>query len=140
MSRIRLHREHGLNPTMPVCFWCGEDKGEVALLGSSYKGEAPMKMVLDYVPCEACEQQMSLGITCMEADEPHKTGHPPFSKGSSISPTGRWVVVNRDAFGDFPVEDALKAQVMDRGKCFLDTETFSSVFQQTISETAGEPA
>ena len=30
---ILLSPKYGVNPTMPVCFWCGEDRGEIALLG-----------------------------------------------------------------------------------------------------------
>ena len=30
---IKLSPKHGLNPTIPVCFWCGEERNEVALLG-----------------------------------------------------------------------------------------------------------
>lgn len=53
---IRLHPEHGLNPTLCTCFWCGEDTGEIALLGATYNGEAPMHMVLNYEPCAACKE------------------------------------------------------------------------------------
>jgi hypothetical protein len=35
---MRLHNEYGLNPTIPICFFCGESKDEVALLGANYKG------------------------------------------------------------------------------------------------------
>ena len=28
---IKLSPKHGLNPTIPVCFWCGEERNEVAL-------------------------------------------------------------------------------------------------------------
>ena len=53
---IRLHPEHGLNPTLCTCFWCGEDTGEIALLGATYNGEAPMHLVLNYEPCAACKE------------------------------------------------------------------------------------
>jgi hypothetical protein len=53
-----LSKEHGLNPTMPVCYWCGEETGEVALLGAAYKGEAPMHMVLNKEPCPACKAKL----------------------------------------------------------------------------------
>lgn len=88
MDGIRLHPKHGLNPTIPRCAWCGEDKNEVALLGSKYKGEAPMHMVIDDVPCEKCQAQMDKGITLFEAamgidGKPHRTG--------------RFVVITEDA-------------------------------------------
>ena len=56
-----LHKEHGLNPTMPVCIYCGEDKGEIVLLGNAYKGEAPMKMIIDNEPCDTCREKMDSG-------------------------------------------------------------------------------
>lgn len=60
---IKLSPKHGLNPTIPVCFWCGEERNEVALLGHIGDGrkhedfEAPMHMVIDYdavrkMPCK----------------------------------------------------------------------------------------
>lgn len=30
---IRLHPEKGLNPRLCICPWCGEDNGEIALVG-----------------------------------------------------------------------------------------------------------
>ena len=35
---IRLSKEHGVNPTIPICFWCEKDKNEIAMLGK-LKGE-----------------------------------------------------------------------------------------------------
>ena len=37
---LRLHPNHGLNPTIPLCFLCGKEKNEVVLLGSSYKKDS----------------------------------------------------------------------------------------------------
>lgn len=51
---IKISKKYGVNPTIPVCFFCGEQKNEVALLGhiGDYrKGEdieAPRYAVLDY--------------------------------------------------------------------------------------------
>ena len=62
---IKLSPKHGLNPTIPVCFWCGEERNEVALLGHIGDGrkleefEAPMHMVIDYEPCEKCRANMA---------------------------------------------------------------------------------
>lgn len=36
MSRngsIELSPKYGVNPTIPVCFWCGKEKNEIALMG-----------------------------------------------------------------------------------------------------------
>ena len=44
-NQIRLHKQFGLNPTLSTCFYCGQETGEIALLGASYDGEAPMNLV-----------------------------------------------------------------------------------------------
>ena len=60
---ILLSPKHGLNPTIPICFWCGEEKNEIALMGrigDARKGEdfeAPMHAVLDYEPCDKCREK-----------------------------------------------------------------------------------
>lgn len=82
MSKLKLHKEFGLNPTMPICFYCGEDKGELILLGASYKGEAPSRMSLDTSPCDTCIGYMEQGIILLSVtdntkegdDNPYRTG------------------------------------------------------------------
>ena len=86
---IRLHPKHGLNPTIPLCWWCGKTKNEVALLGAAYKGEAPREMLLDYLPCDDCRAVHKQGLLIIEAlvsragDEPQRTG--------------KWCVMKREA-------------------------------------------
>lgn len=85
MPSIRLHPKHGFNATIKKCIWCGKEKNEIALLGASYKGEAPRSMALDNEPCDACRAQMARGITLIESTPDGKT-------------TGRWCVITEDAF------------------------------------------
>jgi hypothetical protein len=59
---IRLHPKHGLNATIPVCFLCGKDKNEIALLGAAYHDEAPMHMCIDKSPCDECRGYMEQGV------------------------------------------------------------------------------
>lgn len=99
---IKLSPKHGLNPTIPVCFWCGEERNEVALLGHIGDGrkhedfEAPMHMVIDYEPCEKCRANMALGVTLMEAtNKPNSVTKVEMQKG--VYPTGRYVVIKREA-------------------------------------------
>lgn len=66
---MRLSEEHGLNPTIPVCFLCGNEKNEIALLGASYKGEAPMRMCLDKTPCAKCKEMMAQGVLLIEVQD-----------------------------------------------------------------------
>lgn len=99
---IKLSPKHGLNPTIPVCFWCGEERNEVALLGHIGDGrkhedfEAPRHMVIDYEPCEKCRAKMALGVTLIEAtSKPNSVAKVEMQKG--IYPTGRYVVIKREA-------------------------------------------
>lgn len=68
-GNIPLHKEFGLNPTMPICIICHKDKGEIALLGNNYKGEAPMKMLMDVEPCLKCkEKYLKQGTLLVECE------------------------------------------------------------------------
>lgn len=77
---ITLHRKHGLNPTMTQCYICGKEKGEIALLGAAYKEEAPMKMIVDTIPCNECKKMIKKGIVFISVRDgekgtnPHRTG------------------------------------------------------------------
>ena len=48
-NNIKLSEKYGMNPTIPVCFFCQEEKNEIALLGK-LKGdaEAPKIAIIDY--------------------------------------------------------------------------------------------
>lgn len=70
MGNLRLSKEHGVNPTLSICIICKEPTGEIALLGDSFKGEAPMHMITNVVPCETCKKKhlkngtLILSATC----------------------------------------------------------------------------
>lgn len=136
-KNITLHREHGLNPTIPVCFWCGEEKGEIALLGNKYKGEAPRHMVMDYEPCLACQERFKQGILVIEADtKPVGEGQPPFN-GQDAYPTGNHVVIKEESFvanfSDHADEDWYK-NIMNDKVLMMEPEVFQQVFGD-IAET-----
>lgn len=105
---IEISPKHGLNPTIPVCFWCGKEKNEIALLGRIREKttnrfganvtkrdsdiEAPRRMVLDYEPCDECKKMWDSGVAVLEVQEtPIMPNQPEIQKG--VYPTGRLVVV-----------------------------------------------
>lgn len=101
---IKLSPKHGVNPCMPVCFFCGETKNEIALLGrigGKEDLEAPMKAILDYVPCEECQKKFAEGVLLIEVTNyPNTANQPPISQNAY--PTGRYSVVRPEALiGDF---------------------------------------
>jgi len=96
---IKLSPKHGLNPCIPICFWCGEEKNEIALLGM-LKGdqEAPMQAVLNLEPCPKCKQKMDLGITIIEGTSTPIYKNIPKYQGAY--PTGRWAVVKKESISE----------------------------------------
>lgn len=119
---IKISPKHGLNPTIPVCFWCGKQKNEIALMGRMTDDiEAPKNMVLDYVPCEECQSHMAMGVAVLEAsDHPNTEGQPPMQKG--VYPTSRFVVVTTDCANR--VFNAY-APWSEGKKVFVDSDVFS---------------
>lgn len=133
-NSIKLSPKYGVNPTIPICFWCGEDKNEIALLGRIGDGrkgediEAPMHMVLDYNPCDKCVANMALGVTCVEVVDipPHKN-MPEFVDGHY--PTGRWNVIKPDA-----ARRIFNLDVEAGEKLLVSEEAFSAIFTSRITD------
>lgn len=128
-NNIKLSPKYGVNPTIPVCFWCGESKNEIALLGKLGDGrkgedfEAPMSMVLNYEPCDKCREAMESGFTIMVAtSQPNSVGQPPIQ--GNLYPTGQFAVVTQEA-----AERIFPPEYTKKGKLFVDPE----VFQQIMS-------
>lgn len=125
---IKLSPKHGVNPTIPVCFWCGEEKNEIALLGHIGDGrkgediEAPMHMVLNYDPCDKCAANMSLGVVCIEVvDIPPQEGMLELVDGHY--PTGRWNVIKPEA-----AQRIFNLDLEAGKKLLVSEEAFSAIF------------
>lgn len=80
---IRLSKEHGLNPTVPLCFYCQQPKNEIILMGANGGREAPKNAVFDKVPCGTCKDYMRQGVILISVrdgeeskakDNPYRTG------------------------------------------------------------------
>lgn len=91
---MRISDKHGLNPSMDICFFCGEPKG-IALFGKM-KGdtEAPRHVLLNYEPCDKCKDAMDKGTTILEVVTVDN-GNRPIQDG--VYPTGRWCVMRSEA-------------------------------------------
>lgn len=116
---IKVSPKHGLNPCIPVCFWCGEEKNEIALLGK-LKGdqEALRSAVVDMEPCPKCKERMDLGITILEGTPtPMREGIPKFH---GAYPTGRWVVVEKESVSE---------QFRQYKHLYMSPEDFNRMFQ-----------
>ena len=105
-NSIKLSKKHGVNPTICKCFFCGNDKG-IALLGQigdMRKGEdfeAPPCVVMDYDPCDECQENMNKGVTLIGVTEVQPSDNRPAMKAQGdmkVYPTGRWCVIKPEAF------------------------------------------
>lgn len=128
MTVINLSPKYGVNPTIPVCFWCGQERNEVALMGRIGDGrkhedfEAPMRMVIDYEPCEECKKKMESGFTVMEATTaPNNTTSIEIQSG--VYPTGRFVVLKKES-----ANRIFRGMDISRGKAFLEHPVFGKMF------------
>ena len=99
---IKLSPKHGVNPCIPVCFFCGKERNEIVLFGKIGREdkEAPMKAVVDYEPCDECKKKFAEGVLLIEVTQsPEYIGMP---IAPDAYPTGRYIVVRPEALnGDF---------------------------------------
>lgn len=108
---MKLHKKYGVNPTLPVCFICGKEKGEIVLLGNSIKEEAPMKMCLDKEPCNQCKEYMKQGIILVGVKDNTDQANP--------YRTGQFYVVTEDFINKI-MEDPMRADILTKRICFVE--------------------
>jgi len=135
---ITLSPKHGVNPTIPVCFFCGQPKNEIALMGRVYERdkrtgkkvlgsdlEAPKNMVLDYEPCDHCKEQFALGVTLIGVNEHQPDdGRPPMTAqgGAKVYPTGGFAVMTPEG-----VERVFNMSLEKGDKLFVDHAILTDV-------------
>lgn len=118
---IYLSEKHGVNPAIPLCFFCQQPKNEVILPGRM-KGdaEAPKNAVWDMEPCDECQGHMQKGILLMSIDPSRST------ERNNPYRTGGWVVITEEAFRRiFSGEESKKA--LEFRWTFMDDETWDAV-------------
>lgn len=100
MSRdkgIKVSENHGLNPSISKCFFCGKDKGIVFIGKLPGDAEAPKACIVDYQPCDHCLSLWNKGVAIIGAvTEPPTEDSPPAQvrpDGAKLYPTGQFVVL-----------------------------------------------
>lgn len=130
---IRLDEKHGVNPSLEVCFYCGEDIGVVLFgklhttlrssfekQGMSRDGEAPRRVAMSQTPCDKCVELMKQGVLFVSVDvsktedqrNPYRSGCVAVIKDEAISrmfdeDTAKDLLEKRAAFIPDEVWDAL---------------------------------
>lgn len=136
---IRISPKHGLNPTIPVCFFCGKPKNELVLMGK-LKGdaEAPKNVCLDYEPCDTCKALFEGNILLMGVTTTPSGEQPPIQ--DNLYPTGSYVVLTREAAARVFQEEAAK-EILEKGKAFLEETALQDLihaFDKTKGETEND--
>ena len=142
MAGIYLSPKHGVNPSVMVCFFCGEGD-RIALFGrlkGTGDAQAPHKACYDYEPCRACEEKMGLGITLIEC-----TGEAPpdgrvaiTEEHGTLYPTGRWAVVRPGVVHQiFHPEEVVEA-VLKHRKAFIDSDALKRILGDEYEHEKGE--
>ena len=109
---IRISEKHGVNPSLGVCFWCGQENGEICLLGRLPKdAAAPRHMVVSYEPCEKCKAWMAQGVTFAEKES------------EESAPTGRWMVLKEEAVRRMLRPEVVEGVIQGR-KAFIEPALF----------------
>ena len=94
---IRLSKKHGVNPTIPICFFCKEHRNEIILMGKlKDDAEAPKNIIVDYEPCDKCKEKFKEGVLIIEATQyPNVEKQPALQKDAY--PTGRYVLLKPES-------------------------------------------
>lgn len=102
---VYLSRKHGINPAIPKCFVCGQDKNEIILAGciGGFKDlKAPQGAVWNEDPCDKCKEQINKGFVALiivkdgeregmktvnirEGDNPYRTGEIKFVSRNALA-------------------------------------------------------
>lgn len=145
MNSIKLSPKHGVNPTIPVCFFCGKEKNEVALLGHIHQKDkdgktvrgsdvqAPMHAIIDYVPCDECKANMGLGVTLIEATNVQPADNrPPIQvnqANGTLYPLGGWCVIKPEAM------ERIVGGIWQQGmKAFVESEVLKMFTEAQTNE------
>jgi hypothetical protein len=114
---IKLSPKHGLNPSMSVCFFCGEEKNEIILPGKlNGDAEALRKAVWNKIPCDKCEEYMRQGIIFIGVDERLTTDR------SNPYRTGKFAVIKDEAVKRIIADKKLVDNILRQRVAFAPNE------------------
>lgn len=114
-----LTRGQGGAITIPVCCICGDDKGEVMMLGELPQGAKVSKYtVLDLEPCDECKADMRRGIVLVEIEK----GDP--AKMRDIHRTGNVAVVEESEVENLTDDASIVSRVRETRFAFVPEDAW----------------
>lgn len=99
---IKVSKEHGLNPSIGVCPLCGNENGEIYLLGHQ-PGDKKAPMYVQHPngsTCKTCTDYKEKGIVLVIVEEGSNKKQP--------NRTGKIVVIKEEAAAKIFGDDVLK--------------------------------
>lgn len=118
---IRLSEKHGVNATIPKCFYCNEDKNEIILTGRlPDDAEAPKGMVWDKEPCDKCKGHMAKGVIFISVRNEETDHDNPYR-------TGGWVVLKDEAVARIVRTPALRENILSRRVAFVPDQVWDAI-------------
>lgn len=138
-DNIKLSPQHGLNPTIPVCFWCGKEKNEVALMGKMDKQDsaAPKHLIVDYEPCDKCKELFSKGVHVIGVTpKPITQGQFPIMQDPEMYPTGSMFVAPKEWMRAFLKEnqhEEMTDDVLEKGVMLMPDEIVSKIVEESTA-------
>lgn len=93
MSGIKISQNHGVNPSIPICFFCHRPKNEIVLMGKLKDDrKAPMYCIVDQEPCDKCKKDMAMGIALVGTRNTPVSEQQP-AIGNDLYLTGDFIVI-----------------------------------------------
>ena len=123
MSSIRISPKYGVNPTIGICFWCGKETNELALMGK-LKGDtqAPKYSILSYEPCDECKKILNDGAILLigATDTPVKESQVPITTDENgIEKYPSCYVFVKDNWADYYLQENVREEVKRKHMCVL---------------------
>ena len=116
---VRLSKKFGVNPAIPLCFFCNKPKNEVILAGQlANDAEAPRHAVWDKHPCDECAGWMSQGVLFISIKDDEPQSDNPFR-------TGRWCVIKTEAVERLPIDDETREHILAKRVAFVEEKVWA---------------
>ena len=124
---IELSPNYGLNPTIGICFFCGEETRTIAIAGKLPNDEkAPTKDVLNYEPCDKCRAKFEQGIAFFGVTKTALDNRPEIALNTYL--TGSAIVLTEDDVRNAQfIKDEIKDKIIETGHALIPEDLLQAL-------------
>lgn len=124
-DKMYLSAEHGLNPSLGVCWICGAENGELVLLGANKGQKASPKTASS--ACQRCVNTTRVGVIFVEVED---------EGGHSAKRTGRVLALHEDTVKAMGMSPATLISVLKKRVCLVPKASWEAMgFTEVLEET-----